>query len=1107
MPAGRVKYNFYAVTNGKEIGVYTNWPQAGDAVLGFANAKYKGFGIYSDAADAMVTAGFAAFTVYDGQNTYSREDYEQSRLKQVGLSELLKATKTADKDIAEGGDLQVCDTGEIKEPTENQQLTPHDTVHTVYIDGSCIRNGTASAQAGIGLFWGDGHQWNSSIALTADNTPTNNKAELKAAIKVIQQAGENNLKELIINSDSKYVVNGVTEWVQKWMDNGWKTSSGEHVKNKEEWTELMNAIKSNNINIKWQHVPAHSGIAGNEEADRLALRAAKRETTEIQLIGQKVVTPSVESTSLNEKPLTTTTQPHIIVISGKVNDTGNSTKKLTVINVPTTPARKPTKDRSETPVPGSVNGSFVTGKEKAEKKDTKKKNEQQSCTVESMDSTQTVKIMKNFESVLQNVMFEIHQLKQQQIDFGVEIKDKLNNLYSRQHDLQNSISDVSNNLSSSIDRCYGKIKELGEVKKTEKTPDKTNDVMCDISSLQRKVDTSYDTVRSSIQSVENSVSTLKCGVDKMSKDCQVEFKAIESKNTQLQESVTEVNRDIKASKEVITEIEKSLTVMTQLEDFMRPSKTVKPTVPAEASTSTSTSNMYASLIDNDDEEVTFRNVESNEQSPIVITEETHEQPQLTEIEDGQPVDESSQNNKASTTQRDGEMAKESPNGEQNNSKIMATTTDTTEIERRTNDTRRDKVYLIGDSISGQINQPALGKSTRTFVQKLKAPKIQDISKIASQVKDAKLIIVHSGINNIRQNDSTENMVSDFVKAIQSLKEVAPDSKVVVSTPIPIGDQTLDIERNIFNASVAKALSENREVNVSFLDHGNLAEQAFPIKRYYRQDLVHLAPDGIDVYTTNLRRMIIQVLKKDVSPDEANQRKHINNDRNANNITSDVGYNRRNFSKDRYSGYTGNNGRIGHRNNFSGHSDGYQYREDNRGNNVNGSTGHHNTYNGNRDGYQHRDYNRGSNGKNSHRNPYSGNNNGYPYRDDYRGNNESIGHRNTFTRNRDDYRYRDDDRGHYESIGHRNTFTGNRDDYPYRDENRGHYESIDHRNTFTGNLDGYQHRDYDRINYSIRDDIDISKSKYDLNRYPSDNYYSGERYSERERRYDGNRRWV
>lgn len=286
MPAGRAKYNFYAVTNGRETGVYTNWPHAGDSVLGFAKAKYKGFETYTCAADAMVIAGFSDFTVFDGQNTYNRCEYEQSRLKQVRNSELNSLPHSTDTSVGEGI-LQIFNTGEISQSSENQQMTRHNTEHTVYIDGSCVRNGTTSATAGIGLFWGDKHPLNCSDSLTADATLTNNKAELRAAIKAIQLAGENNMQELIINSDSKYVINGITEWTQKWMENGWKTTSGEHVKNKETWMELMNMIKSTNINITWQHVLAHSGNAGNEEADKLALRAAKRNAKDIQVQAPK----------------------------------------------------------------------------------------------------------------------------------------------------------------------------------------------------------------------------------------------------------------------------------------------------------------------------------------------------------------------------------------------------------------------------------------------------------------------------------------------------------------------------------------------------------------------------------------------------------------------------------------------------------------------------------------------------------------------------------------------------------------------------------------------------------------------------------------------------
>ena len=508
--------------------------------------------------------GLHRLLFFDGQNTYTRDDYERNRSKQVGISEILKSSRTAVKDTAEGDVLQGCDPEGCQRPTEGEQQTPQDSVHTVYIDGSCIRNGTASAQAGIGLFWGDGHPMNSSITLTADHTHTNNTAELTSAITAIQQASENNMKELLIKSDSKYVVNGVTEWVQKWMGNGWKTASGEPVENKEEWTKLTNIIKSSNISIKWEHVAAHSGISGNEEADRLALRAAKMENSESQHPETTTAASSVKSTDTNEhEKVPSANHPHIIMISSKKNERGDSPKKLTVINVPTTPNRTTTRDKSETPVPGLVNGSFVANREKVKVKVLKQKNEQQSSSIESMDSTQAVKIMKNIENVLQNVMLEVHQLKQQQINFGVEVKDQLHNLHSRQLNMQNSISGVSNDFTSAINRCYNKIETLTETKKTENNLDKTNDVMHDIASLHKKVDTSNDTEKNSIQTVESSISTLKYGVEKISKECQVEFKELETKNTQLQETVTEVRRDMKTSKEVISEIEKSLTVLTR----------------------------------------------------------------------------------------------------------------------------------------------------------------------------------------------------------------------------------------------------------------------------------------------------------------------------------------------------------------------------------------------------------------------------------------------------------------------------------------------------------------------------------------------------------------
>ena len=72
MTGGRPKYNYYAVSNGKDVGIYTNWTQASDSVLGFANAKYKGYTTYSEAKRAMESAGISEFQVFDSQQTRLR---------------------------------------------------------------------------------------------------------------------------------------------------------------------------------------------------------------------------------------------------------------------------------------------------------------------------------------------------------------------------------------------------------------------------------------------------------------------------------------------------------------------------------------------------------------------------------------------------------------------------------------------------------------------------------------------------------------------------------------------------------------------------------------------------------------------------------------------------------------------------------------------------------------------------------------------------------------------------------------------------------------------------------------------------------------------------
>ena len=100
------------------------------------------------------------------------------------------------------------------------------------------------------------------------NNTTNNQMELSAAIEGLSTLKEPCNVELF--TDSRYVMDGITEWIQNWKQNNWKTSSKKEVKNKELWQKLDQLITYHRV--KWHWVKGHSGDPGNETADLLANR-------------------------------------------------------------------------------------------------------------------------------------------------------------------------------------------------------------------------------------------------------------------------------------------------------------------------------------------------------------------------------------------------------------------------------------------------------------------------------------------------------------------------------------------------------------------------------------------------------------------------------------------------------------------------------------------------------------------------------------------------------------------------------------------------------------------------------------------------------------------
>lgn len=135
----------------------------------------------------------------------------------------------------------------------------------IYTDGSCIENPGNGGWAAI-IFMN-----NEKIAITGNKkNTTNNQMELMAAIEALKKIPTG--QKVQVYTDSKYVKLGITEWIEKWSKNNWKTSSKQKVKNLELWTELNEISKKHKI--EWFWVKGHAGDPINEEVDTLAKKAA-----------------------------------------------------------------------------------------------------------------------------------------------------------------------------------------------------------------------------------------------------------------------------------------------------------------------------------------------------------------------------------------------------------------------------------------------------------------------------------------------------------------------------------------------------------------------------------------------------------------------------------------------------------------------------------------------------------------------------------------------------------------------------------------------------------------------------------------------------------------
>lgn len=132
---------------------------------------------------------------------------------------------------------------------------------TIYTDGACSGNPGPGGWGAILKYNDLQKELNGGAADT-----TNNRMELMAAISALQSLKEPCQVDLF--TDSVYVRDGISKWIEGWKRNGWRTAAKAPVKNAELWQELDAARK--NHKVTWHWVKGHAGHPENERADELA---------------------------------------------------------------------------------------------------------------------------------------------------------------------------------------------------------------------------------------------------------------------------------------------------------------------------------------------------------------------------------------------------------------------------------------------------------------------------------------------------------------------------------------------------------------------------------------------------------------------------------------------------------------------------------------------------------------------------------------------------------------------------------------------------------------------------------------------------------------------